>query len=46
MRASRDIDGKKVFALAGHGLKTRLIVDSESGRLGDTDRDAVEARPS
>ena len=37
VRASRDIDGKKVFALAGHGLKTRLIVDSESGRLGDTD---------
>jgi [NiFe] hydrogenase diaphorase moiety small subunit len=37
VRASRDIDGKNVFALAGHGLKTRLIVDAESARLGDTD---------
>ncbi len=30
-------DGKDVFAVAGHGIKTRLIVDSDSGRLGDTD---------
>ena len=37
VRASRDIDGKKVFALSGHGLGSRLLVNSESGRLADTD---------
>jgi [NiFe] hydrogenase diaphorase moiety small subunit len=37
VRASRDVDGKSVFAIAGHGTGTRLIVDSPSGRLGDTD---------
>jgi [NiFe] hydrogenase diaphorase moiety small subunit len=37
VRASRDIDGKKVFALGGHGLGSRLLVNSESGRLADTD---------
>jgi [NiFe] hydrogenase diaphorase moiety small subunit len=37
VRASRDIDCKSVFALGGHGLASRLLVDSESGRLADTD---------
>jgi len=37
VRASRDVDGKSVFAIAGHGTGTRLIVDGPSGRLGDTD---------
>jgi [NiFe] hydrogenase diaphorase moiety small subunit len=37
VRASRDVDGKHVFALSGRGLKKHLIVNSESGRLGDTD---------
>lgn len=36
VRASRDVDGKGVFALSGRGLKSHLIVDSESGRLADT----------
>jgi [NiFe] hydrogenase diaphorase moiety small subunit len=37
VRASRDVDGKSVFALSGRGAATRLIVNAESGRLGDTD---------
>ena len=36
VRASREVDGKNVFAIAGHGIGTRLIVDGPSGRLGDT----------
>ncbi|PKO83356.1 MAG: NADP oxidoreductase [Betaproteobacteria bacterium HGW-Betaproteobacteria-11] len=37
VRASREVDGKNVFALAGRGLKTHLIVNAPSGKLGDTD---------
>ncbi len=37
VRASRDVDGKSVFALAGRGLTKHLIVNAESGRLADTD---------
>jgi [NiFe] hydrogenase diaphorase moiety small subunit len=36
VRASRDIDGKDVFALAGRGLENKLIVNSPSGKLGDS----------
>jgi [NiFe] hydrogenase diaphorase moiety small subunit len=36
VRASRDVDGKSVFALAGRGIGTRLIVNAASGKLGDT----------
>lgn len=36
VRASREVDGKQVFALAGRGLASHLIVDSPSGRLGDS----------
>jgi [NiFe] hydrogenase diaphorase moiety small subunit len=37
VRASRDVDGKNVFALSGRGIHTHLIVNARSGRLGDTD---------
>ena len=37
VRASREVDGKDVFALSGRGVKSHLIVNSESGRLADTD---------
>ena len=37
VRASRDIDGKNVFAISGRGLKSRLVVNSSSGDLGDSD---------
>ena len=37
VRASRDVDEKNVFALAGRGIRTHLIVNAKSGRLADTD---------
>ncbi len=37
VRASREIDGKNVFALSGRGITKHLIVNAESGRLADTD---------
>lgn len=37
VRASRDVDGKNVFALSGRGIETHLIVNAKSGRLADTD---------
>jgi len=42
VRASRDVDHKNVFALSGRGLKSHLIVNSESGRLADTDFSAAD----
>lgn len=50
VRASRDVDGKNVFAIGGRGIRARLIVNSASGRLADTalsanDR-AVEVCPT
>jgi [NiFe] hydrogenase diaphorase moiety small subunit len=36
VRASRDVDGKNVFAIGGHGIATHLLLNSESGRLVDT----------
>ncbi len=36
VRASRDVDGKRVFAISGRGLDSHLVVDSTSGRLGDS----------
>ncbi|MDJ0872725.1 MAG: 2Fe-2S iron-sulfur cluster-binding protein [Gammaproteobacteria bacterium] len=37
VRASRDMDGKDLFAISGRGINSRLVVNSPSGRLGDTD---------
>jgi [NiFe] hydrogenase diaphorase moiety small subunit len=42
VRASRDADGKGVFALAGRGIGTRLIVNAASGRLADTNVAATD----
>jgi [NiFe] hydrogenase diaphorase moiety small subunit len=36
VRASRDVDGKSVFALSGRGIKSQLVVNSQSDRLADT----------
>lgn len=33
VRASRDVDGKSVFALSGRGYATHLVVNSEDGLL-------------
>jgi [NiFe] hydrogenase diaphorase moiety small subunit len=37
VRASRDVDGKNVFGIAGRGMHSHLVVNSDSGRLADTD---------
>lgn len=46
VRASRDVDGKSVFALTGRGIHKHLTVNAESGRLADTDfsKDDLAAR--
>ncbi|MDP2367122.1 2Fe-2S iron-sulfur cluster-binding protein [Rhodoferax sp.] len=36
VRASALVDGKNVFAIGGHGIGTHLLVNSDSGQLGDT----------
>jgi [NiFe] hydrogenase diaphorase moiety small subunit len=42
VRASRDVDGKDVFAISGRGIKTHLVVNSPSGKLGDTNFAATD----
>ncbi len=37
VHASRDVDGKNIFALAGRGRDSHIVVNSPSGKLGDTD---------
>ena len=37
VRASRDLDGKSVFGLAGRGRDSHIVVNSASGLLVDTD---------
>jgi [NiFe] hydrogenase diaphorase moiety small subunit len=37
VRASRQVDGKDVFALSGRGISNHLIVNSPSGQLKDSD---------
>jgi [NiFe] hydrogenase diaphorase moiety small subunit len=36
VRASRDVDGKNVFALAGRGMDSKIVVNSPTGLLGDS----------
>jgi [NiFe] hydrogenase diaphorase moiety small subunit len=36
VRASRDLDGKSIFALAGRGMASHLVVNSPTGKLGDS----------
>ena len=37
VRASRDVDGKSIFALAGRGMASKLVINSPTGQLGDSD---------
>lgn len=37
VRASAEVDGKQVFALAGRGMGKHLVVNSQSGLLRDSD---------
>ena len=39
VRASRDMDGKSVFGIAGRGMQSHLVVNADSGRLADTNID-------
>lgn len=42
VRASRDVDHKNVFALAGRGMASHIVVNAPSGKLGDTDFAATD----
>jgi [NiFe] hydrogenase diaphorase moiety small subunit len=37
VRASQEVDGKNVFALSGRGPVNHVIVNTPSGKLGDSD---------
>jgi [NiFe] hydrogenase diaphorase moiety small subunit len=39
VRASEEVDGKNVFAISGRGIDKRLIVNSKSGLLKDSELD-------
>jgi [NiFe] hydrogenase diaphorase moiety small subunit len=36
VRASREVDGKEVFALSGRGIGSRLVINAATGKLGDS----------
>jgi len=36
VRASRDVDHKNVFAIDGRGINSHLVINSASGKLGDS----------
>lgn len=42
VRASRDVDGKDVFGIAGRGINSQLVVNSPSGLLKDSDLEAID----
>jgi [NiFe] hydrogenase diaphorase moiety small subunit len=36
VRASRDVDGKSIFAVRGRGIEAHLVINTPSGKLGAT----------
>lgn len=46
VRASREVDGKDVFAIAGRGIDNRLVVNSPSGLLKDSDLEVTDRAAS
>lgn len=46
VRASRDLDHKNVFGLAGRGMRTHLVINSDTGLLADSDLQASDAAVS
>jgi len=36
VRASRDVDHKNVFSISGRGIGSHLVINSRSGKLGDS----------
>lgn len=39
VRASRDVDGKNVFVIRGRGIQRHLVINSPTGKLGDSSFD-------
>ena len=46
VRVSRDVDQKSVFAISGRGIDCKLVFNSPSGKLGDTDFSATDQAAS
>lgn len=42
VRASREVDGKCIFAISGRGIGAHLVVNSPTGRLADTPFDTQD----
>ena len=42
VRASRDVDKKNIFSITGRGLDSRLVINSASGKLGDSQLSASD----
>jgi [NiFe] hydrogenase diaphorase moiety small subunit len=41
-RASRAIDGKNVFSISGRGMNSKLVFNSPTGKLGDSELSATD----
>ena len=44
--ASRDVDKKSVFAISGRGINSKLVFNSPSGKLGDSELAATDKAAS
>ena len=42
VRASRDVDNKNIFSISGRGLNSRLVINSTTGKLGDSELSASD----
>jgi len=42
VRASRDIDGKELFAISGRGINKHLVINSPSGELHDSGMEVTD----
>lgn len=42
VRASHDVDQKNVFSISGRGIDSRLVINSPSGKLGDSNFSAAD----
>jgi [NiFe] hydrogenase diaphorase moiety small subunit len=42
VRASNEVDNKQVFTISGRGIGSHLVINSPSGKLGDSDFAATD----
>ena len=42
VRASHDVDDKSVFSISGRGLAAHLVINSDTGKLGDSELSATD----